>query len=374
MDKVTNNLSAADIVCEDQTIRCQGRWKTQTLAKLTAKYQKMTFPRESEITIDTAHVDEFDTAGLWMLSKLVRYLKQLNCVAHVSGLSEEQTEIFNKITDNKLEAEPIEKMSPFLERLGKNVASLNQLIILFLTFFGAISLYCYNWFKDIQHVRWRSVLNNIDTTGLQASGIVALLSFLIGLVLAYQVGIQLQNYGATIYVVDLLGISLLREFSPLLTAIIVAGRSGSAFAAQIGTMKLNEELDALKTLGISPIEILVLPKVLGLIIALPLLTILAVCFSLFGGIIMSKLMLGISPVDFLHRFGDVMRIKTLLLGEIKTPIFAAMISSIGCFQGFLVTNSAASVGERTTTSVVHSIFMIIVCDALFSIIYSTLGI
>lgn len=369
-----NSKESATIVCDKQTILCQGSWITQTITQLADTYQQLTMSTDSDVTIDIRSVEDIDTAGLWMLAKVVQYIKSLGCEIKLIGLEDEQNEILEKILQSKNQEAPVKPVYPFLERVGVNAIASWELVISFIAFLGEITLSLFAWVKDIRKIRWQSILSNIDSAGLQASGIIALLSFLIGLVLAYQVGTQLETYGASIYVVDLLGLSLLREFSPLLTAIIVAGRSGSAFAAQIGTMKLNEEVDALKTLGVSPTEVLVLPKILGLCIALPLLTILAICFSLLGGIVMSKMMLGISPVDFLKRFSDVIHLKTLILGEIKTPIFALLIASVGCFQGFLVTNSAASVGERTTISVVHSIFMIIVMDALFSIVYSALGI
>ncbi|MAZ39428.1 MAG: hypothetical protein CMF49_04845 [Legionellales bacterium] len=364
----------AHLTCQAQTIYAEGHWKTQTIATLSNNYQRQTYPSSEQVIFDMSKVEALDTAGLWLLSKIMHYLRQSDKKIMLQGLSEKQNLILEKLLSNDTEKPAVSKKLDFITRLGVQVEAVNKLVVSFIMFLGEISFYLFGWIKNIQSIRWKAVLSNIDSAGLQASGIVALLSFLIGLVLAYQVGAQLQSYGATIYVVDLLGLSLLREFAPLLTAIIVAGRSGSAFAAQIGTMKLNEEVDALKTLGVSPVEILVLPKVLGLLIALPLLTILASCFALLGGMVMSKMMLGISLIDFLARFGDVIKLKTLLLGEIKTPVFAIMISAIGCFQGFMVTNSAASVGRRTTISVVHSIFMIIVCDALFSIIFSALGV
>lgn len=371
---VNEHKAPAEIVCDEQTLFCQGWWVTTALDDIALHYQRLKLPSDSVLSIDTQHVDEFDTAGLWMLAKFIDYLKQLGKEVYVSGLSDKQTELLDKIANNTLQLPAPAPQPGFLEKLGSGTVAAKGLVLAFIAFIGEITHDLLSWFTHTRRIRWNSILSNIDTTGLQASPIIALLSFLIGLVLAYQVGVQLQSYGASIYVVDLLGLSLLREFSPLLTAIIVAGRSGSAFAAQIGTMKLNEEVDALKTFGISPVEVLVLPKVLGLLIALPLLTILAVCFSLLGGMVMSKLMLGISPVDFIARFGNTIHLKTLILGEIKTPVFAILIAAIGCFQGFLVTNSAASVGERTTISVVHSIFMIIVADAIFSIIYSALGV
>lgn len=370
-----NHADSVEVHREGQTLRCKGRWVTENVAILSSRVATFSFLPHETVVIDVGFVSEFDTAGLWLLSQIIASAKASNALAKLQGLSDKQAEILNKIEAyhlSTIKASPPSHMN-VIEHLGLETVNLGHLALNFIDFIGEITTCFIGWLVNTSKIRWQSISNNIDAIGLKASGIIALLSFLIGLVLAYQVGVQLQNYGASIYVVDLLGISLLREFSPLLTAIIVAGRSGSAFAAQIGTMKLNEEIDALRTLGLSPTEILVLPKVVGLLIALPLLTILASCFSVFGGMIMSKIMLGISYTDFIHRFGRVIHLKTLMLGEIKTPIFAVLIAAIGCFQGLLVTNSAASVGERTTISVVHSIFMIIVADAFFSVIYSALG-
>lgn len=195
---------------------------------------------------------------------------------------------------------------------------------------------------------------------------------MIGVVLTYQMGLQLRTYGADIFIVDLLGLSVLREFAPLLTAIMVAGRTGSAFAAELGIMKINQELDALDTMGVTPGELLILPRIIGLVVALPLLTIWSCIFSIFGGMVMANSMLSITFYDFLHRFPTVIPLKTLLIGIGKTPVFALLIATIGCLQGMRVAGSADSVGRNTTRSVVLGIFFIIVADALFSIILSKL--
>jgi phospholipid/cholesterol/gamma-HCH transport system permease protein len=185
-------------------------------------------------------------------------------------------------------------------------------------------------------------------------------------------GLQLRNYGANIYIVDLLGLSVLREFGPLITAIMVAGRTGSAFTAQLGIMKINQEIDALDTMGVTPAELLILPRIAGLFITLPLLTLWSDIFGVVGGMVMSNNMLGITWYDFLQRFPHVIPLKTLIIGLGKAPVFALIISSIGCFQGVRVDGSASSVGLNTTRSVVLSIFFIIVADAAFSIIFSKL--
>jgi len=194
----------------------------------------------------------------------------------------------------------------------------------------------------------------------------------VGVVITYQMGLQLKNYGANIYIVDLLGISILREFGPLLTSIMVAGRTGSAFTAELGMMKLNQEIDALNTMGVTPAELLLLPRIIGLVIVLPLLTIWSDIFGVIGGMIMSNNMLDITWYDFLFRFPNVVPLKTLIIGLGKTPVFALIIASVSCFQGMRVSSSAASLGANTTRSVVLSIFFILVADAGFSIIFSEL--
>lgn len=188
--------------------------------------------------------------------------------------------------------------------------------------------------------------------------------------LAYEIGLKLKSYGANIYIVDLLGLAIFREFAPLITAIIVAGRSGSAFTAQIGTMKIREEVDALRTMGIPPSEILVLPKIMGLFIALPLLSIWASLFALLGGMMMAQSMLQVTYIEFVRRLNYAIVMSDYYTGMIKTPVFALIIASIGCYQGMKVFGSAESVGTKTTKSVVQSIFFIIIVDAAFAVLFS----
>ena len=212
----------------------------------------------------------------------------------------------------------------------------------------------------------------IRSAGFDALPIVGLIAFLLGIVVAYQGADQLRQYGANIFVVDLVGLSMLREFAPLITAIIIAGRSGSAYAAQIGTMAVTEEIDAMKTIGIAPMELLVLPKIIALLIALPLLTVFADLLGVFGGMIMARAQLGVGFGEFIERFTKAVSITAYLIGICKAPVFALIITIIGCFQGFRTHGGADSVGRQTTRSVVQSIFLVIVADALFSIAFSAL--
>jgi phospholipid/cholesterol/gamma-HCH transport system permease protein len=224
-----------------------------------------------------------------------------------------------------------------------------------------------------QRVRWREVAAEIDAAGLRAAAIVGLLSFLIGMVMAYQGGATLANYGANILIVNLVGVITLREMGPLLTAILVAGRTGSSYTAQLGTMRITEEIDALRALGLSPFEWLVLPKVLALCLVLPLLSLLADLMGLLGGACVAALGFGVPWQVYFERVPQVVGVHTLLLGLVKAPVFAIVVALVGCMQGLRVSGSAAAVGRATTRSVVQSIFLVIVIDALFSVIYNLLG-
>jgi phospholipid/cholesterol/gamma-HCH transport system permease protein len=221
-----------------------------------------------------------------------------------------------------------------------------------------------------QRIRWRPILHNLQTAGFEALPITGLLSFLMGIVIAYQGAEQLQRFGANIYVANLVGLSMVRELSPMLTAIIVAGRSGSAYAAQIGTMKVTEEIDALRTIGVGPLELLVLPKMFALIVALPLLTVYTDIMGVLGGMVMARAQLDVSFSAYLDQLDDAISLASYLVGIGKAPVFAVIIALVGCYQGFQVGGSADSVGRQTTVSVVQSIFLVIVIDALFSIVFS----
>jgi phospholipid/cholesterol/gamma-HCH transport system permease protein len=219
-------------------------------------------------------------------------------------------------------------------------------------------------------IRWRALLRGLELDGFNALPITGLLSFLIGVVIAYQGAEQLRKFGTNIFVVDLVGISLLREISPLIVAILIAGRSGSAYAAEIGTMKVTEELDAVQTLGLSPVQLLVLPRVLALVIALPLLTVYADGLGVFGGMLIASNQLNVSFTEFVDRFEEAVALRHFLIGIGKAPFFAFIIALVGCYQGFQIRGGVDDVGRHTTTSVVQSIFLVIVFDAWCSIVLS----
>jgi phospholipid/cholesterol/gamma-HCH transport system permease protein len=263
-------------------------------------------------------------------------------------------------------------MSAPLARVGAATLTAAAQVQAWLQFVGEISMALLHSARHPARIRWRVVALNLRSAGLNALPIVGLLAFLLGVVVAYQGANQLQTYGANIFVADLVGLSMLREFAPLITAIIVAGRSGSAYAAQIGTMVVTEEMDALRTIGIEPQELLVLPKLLALVLALPLLTVFADVLGVAGGMVMAEVRLGVGYGEFLARFVKAVGVTDYAVGVLKAPVFAAIVVVVGCFQGFRTQGGADSVGKQTTRSVVQSIFLVIVADALFSVAFSAL--
>jgi len=259
-----------------------------------------------------------------------------------------------------------------LERIGRGTAGAIEQALALLSFIGECALALFACITHPAQMRWRPILFNIRSAGFDALPVVALLAFLLGVVVAYQGADQLRQYGANIFVADLVGLSMVREFSPLIVAIILAGRSGSAYAAQIGTMAVTEEIDAMRTLGIPPLDVLVLPKLLALLVALPLLTVFADVIGVLGGMVMARAQLGVGYNYFLERFVKAVSVTAYLIGICKAPVFAAIIAIVGCFQGFRTKGGADSVGRQTTRSVVQAIVLVIIADALFSIAFSAL--
>lgn len=357
-----------------QTLTCQGDWDLSTLPQLESALTQIKWPAKGDVTMNGESIEKMDSSGAWLINRWEEELKEKGVTVHLEGFPERYEKLLS-IVEKRLEQEtkPLEvKQEPWVARVGRTAVRTFSEGSNYLTFIGRLTFETLRITPQLTHWRWNSLTNVIYRNGFQALPIIALLSFMIGVVITYQMGLQLKNYGANIFIVDLLGISILREFAPLLTAIMVAGRTGSAFTAELGMMKLNQEIDALDTMGVTPAELLLIPRIIGLVIALPLLTVWGDIFGVFGGMIMSNNMLGITWADFLYRFPNVVPLKSLLIGVGKAPVFALLISSIGCYEGMQVKDSAESVGQNTTRSVVLSIFFIIVADAIFSVILSKL--
>lgn len=370
-------MTAQESVLYDADTRqiiCRGDWDIANLINLKSSLNAITLPSEGEVTVVGNEVGKMDSAGAWLLNKWQNQLKQKGITVHFQKFTDAYQSLLI-IVENQLPKEKgilIPEKPQWLATVGKYTSDQLQELHDYLSFVGKLTYEFMRLAPTPWRWRWTSLASAIYRNGYQALPIIALLSFMIGVVITFQMGLQLKNYGANIYIVDLLGLSILREFGPLLTAIMVAGRTGSAFTAQLGTMKVNQEIDALDTMGVTPAELLLLPRIIGLTITLPLLTIWSDVFGVVGGMVMANNQLNITWYDFIHRFPHVIPLKTLLIGLGKTPVFALIIASIGCFEGMRVEGSADSVGRNTTRSVVLAIFFIIVADAIFSVIFSKL--
>jgi phospholipid/cholesterol/gamma-HCH transport system permease protein len=366
----------ADFQFAHDTVRCVGSWTVNRIARLERRLDHTTWPASAEVVFDGSAITAMDTAGAWLLRRALRNLERSGQRVSLQGLRAEHEALFAMIGSPEVELAlaATVPVPPLLERIGAFAWHGGQQGMKLLSFVGEVAIAATRCAARPTRIRWRPILYNIRTAGFDALPITGLLCFLMGIVIAYQGATQLQRYGANIFVADLVGLAMLRELSPLLTAIIVAGRSGSAYAAQIGTMKVTEEVDALRTVGIVPIELLVLPKIAALTIALPLLTVYADVLGVSGGMLMARTELAVNHTVFLDRLQHALRLSDYLVGIGKAPVFAGIIAVIGCFQGFQVAGDAESVGRRTTVSVVQSIFLVIVADAVFSVIFNYLGI
>lgn len=368
------NKQFASYDAASQQLNCQGDWDLANFSHIETTLEKIDWPKKGELTINGKAITKMDSAGA---SLLIRWKKKLEKKAvhfQLQDFSTEHQALLNFI-ENELPKDvklPQPETYPFLALVGKKTISQLTELKEYLAFIGLITMDALRIFRTTKNIRWSSLASIIYRNGYDALIIIALLSFMIGVVIAYQMGVQLRNYGANIYIVDFLGLSILREFGPLLTAIMLAGRTGSSYTAQLGLMKINQEIDALDTIGVTPVDLLILPRIIGLFIALPLLTMWANIFGILGGMVMANNMLSITWYDFLHRFEQVIPLRALLIGIGKAPVFALIISSIGCFQGMKVEGSAESVGRNTTKSVVLAIFFIIVVDAIFSVVFNKL--
>ncbi|WP_297444033.1 MlaE family lipid ABC transporter permease subunit [Sulfurimonas sp.] len=261
-----------------------------------------------------------------------------------------------------------------IEKVGKIFFNYYSGFIAFIEFFGRLFATNIQYLTCWKNIRLKEIAFEINESAFKALGIVALTSFLIGLVIAYQSAYQLKIYGANIYIVDMLGISIFRELAPVITAIVIAGRSGSAYTAQIGSMKITQELDAMRTMGFEPFAFLVVPRIVALVIMMPLLIFVADIMAILGGMIVANVDLNITPELFIDRLNRVVAAKHFFVGIVKGPFFAFLIASIGIYRGLIVKDDTQSIGFNTTKSVVESIFAVIVCDAVFSIAFTNLGI
>jgi phospholipid/cholesterol/gamma-HCH transport system permease protein len=360
----------------DLTIK--GDWTLEHYAQLRRLIAGRGGARNAFMRVDLSELQRLDTAGGQLLAELLGPDLLQASTDDTSQMPEERRVLLRRIAAS-LSTEP--EVAPrqgyalgdVLEHVGRGMTAFWDHLMSLLGFIGlTLAGFARNLFRPST---WRltAVAAQLEQTALHAVPIVALLTFMVGAVVAFLGATILSAFGATIYTVDLIAFSFLREFGVLLTAILMAGRTASAFTAQIGSMKANEEIDAIRTLGLNPLDILVLPRVLAMVIALPLLTLVAMISGLFGGALVCALVLDISPTMFLSILQQNVEMHHYLLGIAKAPVFAFLIAIIGCLEGFKVTGSAESVGEHTTSSVVQSIFVVILVDAMAALFYMEMG-
>ena len=373
---------AATILASEEAgvmvLRAAGEWLVVTAAELDRRLRGLNMPQGRQVMLDLSQVDRLDSAGAWLLLRTEHELASHGNQVELSNLQPRFMPLLEQVRSRGV-TEPLPHPVPphhtlvgFLERVGRVTLLLIGRAADILGFTGLVTITILRLLRQPRRLRLTATLVQMEVVGLDAMPIVGLLSFLIGVVMAYQGADQLRRFGAEIYTVNLLGVSILRELGVLLAAIIIAGRSGSAFTAQIGTMQVNEEIDALRTLGLDPIEVLVLPRLFGLALTLPLIVFYADFMGILGGGLMSWAVLDINIPNFLTQLQSSISETTLWVGVIKAPFFASIIALVGCYEGLHVTRSAESVGKLTTQSVVESIFFVIVTDAAFSIVFSVL--
>ncbi|WP_114416521.1 MlaE family ABC transporter permease [Marinospirillum perlucidum] len=352
------------LLTEASQMRVQGNWTSPQLARWLALKDWLQRPA-LPLLLDCR---EMDTNGALVFLQIFG--------AHPSnwpqGLTARQTQLLYLVRDKRLPPPRQEKLN-WLADLGYRGIKIIKHARQLLDFIGRLSLGLVDLLLHPGQLKLKLILDVIQKDGLHALPIISLMAFLLGAVIAWQGGLQLATYGANIFIVELVAITHLRELGPLIAAILVAGRSGSAYAAQLATMKMNQEIQALETLGQDAYAWLVFPKLAGLLITLPLLTVLADLAGLAGGMLVASLQLDISPTAFWQRLGSSIPVGHFWVGLVKAPVFALVIVLVGCMQGFLAKGGAEAVGQRTTRSVVQAIFLVIILDAIFSIIFSRVG-
>jgi phospholipid/cholesterol/gamma-HCH transport system permease protein len=362
------HLERASDASGEAVLRLAGAWRLATIAAIDAELRALQLP--ARLTVDGAQLVELDSAAaLALLSRLPPNVEW-------TGLAPNDTRIIDQVR-SRIEAAPElppHRRERLLETVGRRAHDVGRMAHGHLAFLGAAVLGLLGVAVRPRRLRLRELSAQFEQVCLNAIPVVALVTLLIGVVVTYLLGLQAKQYGANIFVVDGVGIGATREFAPIIVAIIVAGRSGAAFTAQLGSMRLTEETDAIRTLGLSPLEVLVVPRVIALMIAMPLLVFIGNVMSLAGGMLIAGPMLDITPQTFLERLRDALDISHVYVGLSKAPVFALAIAVIGCHMGMTVERDTRAVGMATTSTVVQSIVSVILLDAAFAVFYQELGI
>jgi phospholipid/cholesterol/gamma-HCH transport system permease protein len=359
----------------DGAVRCSGSWTIHRIGRVERELRGLAWPEGVAVVVDASAVEAMDTAGAWLLQRTARELERSGRAVTLRLRSDHEA-LLEIVTSSGVVAAPqrARVRARSLSTLGRRAWSSARELGGLVAFLGEIGVTAARARSGPLRLRWRQVLQHVQTAGFEALPTAALLSFFIGVVLAFQGATLLRPFGAGILVADLVGLAMLRELSPLVTAIVVAGRSGSAYAAQMGAMKMTGEIDSLRAVGLSPIEVLVLPRIAALLLVLPLLTVAADVLGVAGAMVVASAELAMGSGEFLGRVAREIHASSYLLGVGKAPVFAVIVAAVGCYQGLQVADDAASVGRRTTGAVVQSMFLVVLADAFVLVVSRQLGI
>jgi phospholipid/cholesterol/gamma-HCH transport system permease protein len=360
------------------SLRAAGTWTAPfapVLERLVAEAEKLAGSRP-DVSIDVSEISKLDTFGAWLIERLRRSFTQGTVEARIDGLSANYSSLVDEV--RRVTPAPVPEtmtvsISGMLDQIGRTVAGIVGTVAALIDMLGAVLVAGLRVFVRPRSFRLTSTVHHLEQVCWRAVPIIVLITFLIGCIIAQQGIFHFRRFGADIFVVDMLGVLVLREIGVLLVAIMIAGRSGSAYTAELGSMKMREEIDALRTMGFDPIEVLILPRLLALVIALPILAFLGDLAALYGGGLVAWFYGGVDPEAFLLRLRDAISINHFTVGLIKAPVMAAVIGIVACVEGLAVQGSAESLGRHTTSSVVKGIFFVIVMDGVFAIFFAAIG-
>ncbi|MHC4052451.1 MlaE family ABC transporter permease [Bradyrhizobium sp. 25ACV] len=355
-----------------------GTWTASfapVLERIVADAEKLAGGQQS-VFIDVSEVAKLDTFGAWLIERLRRSLTNGPVEAQIAGLSANYSSLVDEV--RRVRATAVVDggtvtITGMLEQIGRTVAGIGGTVAGLVDMLGAVLAAGFRVLIHPRSFRLTSTVHHMEQVCWRAVPIIVLITFLIGCIIAQQGIFHFRRFGADIFVVDMLGVLVLREIGVLLVAIMVAGRSGSAYTAELGSMKMREEIDALRTMGFDPIEVLVLPRMMALVLALPILAFLGAMAALYGGGLVAWLYGGVEPEAFLLRLRDAISIDHFIVGIVKAPVMAAVIGIVACVEGLAVQGSAESLGQHTTASVVKGIFFVIVMDGVFAIFFASIG-
>lgn len=372
--ELTTRQDGARLILEPR-----GDWLMETVGRFDRRLRRIESETDpKDLVIDLSGLGRIDTAGAYLLGRTLSRCNEPSADRHFTGEHETarrmMAEMLERLADCPEEATSSRGLVSTLARIGAGVEDGLKETVESFAFFGRTITTGLSVLMNPTRMRWTSTIHLMETAGVDALPIISVLSFFIGAVVAFMGASLLETFGASVFTVDLVGIAVLREFGVIITAILLAGRSDSAFTAAIGSMKMQQEIDAMKVMGLDPYEVLVLPRVIACVIMAPLLTLSAMVAGVFGGMLVSWMTLDISPNFFLTRLNDTIDLKHFLVGMSKAPVFGLVIAIVGCRHGLQVGGDVESLGKRVTTSVVQAIFAVIVIDALFAMMYLELDI